>query len=885
MATTYTVKWGDTLSQIALDYKTTVNTLVKLNNIADPDKIYVGQVLKLSGDKTTVSATNTKVSGLKIGLQTNAGDRDVYATWSWSKPNTKEFSVEWSQYYNNYWHYTTQTIEATSGVSNYGAEFQASDAATSVRVRVKPISKTYQNTKGREVSHWTNSAWSTRQTYSFSKNPPKVPSVGDIGWEYDTSIDTKKITISLSNITEDLNATSIQFNLIKDGAPLSNVIKVAVDLKKASYVSTQVTVELGSVYQIRARACKAEKVSAWTQYSEKIAIAPKPPTMTKCQLGADDSSIEIAWDAVPSATGYIVEYTNDLKCFDDPDNAGEDSVKKEYTVQSITSCSAILRDGVTTGYWYVRIMATNGQNNGNKSEWSETSCTHVDGAPLSPTSFTDKARYELNELITLKWIHNQKIETNSETGGNNTNNKQKYPKYSQIDLYVDDGSGSGFVRKIIPTIVHMDRNNKVEEYTQHSYTLCILSQLSENDRSEYDIVCENGCRIRWRVRTAEETGSFGEWSAVRTLEVYTNPTLTLRNRAGDELTADTTYNIEELPLYIEAVAGPDAQNAIGYHVEIKANRTHSVVNNFGDTIRIAKGEVIYSKHYDSFITDNKVDISISAGETTLSSDTSYIITCTVAMDSGLTVSKSFTAVLTWDQPEYYTVDAEISVDTEGYTASIRPYCTDRDDELVENISLYVYRREYDGSFTLIAGDIDNLSNTWVIDPHPALDYARYRVVAINTATDLTLYADIAGYPVGCKSIIIQWGEDCGIIDEDSTDEDITYEGTVLNFPYNVDVQPKISPDVAFMEYAGRKNPVSYYGTHVGESATWNAVIRKDDTETIYKLHRLSKWMGDVYVREPSGMGYWANVQVTFPLKHRDLTVPVTFNITRVEGGK
>ena len=61
-------------------------------------------------------------------------------------------------------------------------------------------------------------------------------------------------------------------------------------------------------------------------------------------------------------------------------------------------------------------------------------------------------------------------------------------------------------------------------------------------------------------------------------------------------------------------------------------------------------------------------------------------------------------------------------------------------------------------------------------------------------------------------------------------------------------------------------------------------IPKEDKETIYALRRLSIWSGDVYVREPSGMGYWANVEVTFNIKHSDVTVPITLNITRVEGG-
>lgn len=44
---TYTVKSGDTLSEIAAKFNTTLASLVKLNNIKNPNKIYVGQVLKI----------------------------------------------------------------------------------------------------------------------------------------------------------------------------------------------------------------------------------------------------------------------------------------------------------------------------------------------------------------------------------------------------------------------------------------------------------------------------------------------------------------------------------------------------------------------------------------------------------------------------------------------------------------------------------------------------------------------------------------------------------------------------------------------------------------------------------------------------------------------
>ena len=45
--TTYKVKKGDTLWKIAKEYNTTIDELVELNNIKDPDLIITGQVLKI----------------------------------------------------------------------------------------------------------------------------------------------------------------------------------------------------------------------------------------------------------------------------------------------------------------------------------------------------------------------------------------------------------------------------------------------------------------------------------------------------------------------------------------------------------------------------------------------------------------------------------------------------------------------------------------------------------------------------------------------------------------------------------------------------------------------------------------------------------------------
>ena len=112
-----------------------------------------------------------------------------------------------------------------------------------------------------------------------------------------------------------------------------------------------------------------------------------------------------------------------------------------------------------------------------------------------------------------------------------------------------------------------------------------------------------------------------------------------------------------------------------------------------------------------------------------------------------------------------------------------------------------------------------------------------------------------------------------------------WSGSLLKLPYNIDVSNSNDNDVEFVEYVGRNHPVSYYGTQRGEKATWNTDVPKDDEETLYALRRLAIWMGDCYVREPSGSGYWANISVSFNQKHDKLTIPVTLDITRVDGGK
>ena len=158
---------------------------------------------------------------------------------------------------------------------------------------------------------------------------------------------------------------------------------------------------------------------------------------------------------------------------------------------------------------------------------------------------------------------------------------------------------------------------------------------------------------------------------------------------------------------------------------------------------------------------------------------------------------------------------------------------------------------------------------------------------MSTATGAVSYYDPPGYPVGGNAIILQWDEEWSTFESGEEPEEVSevpWTGSMLKLPYNIDISDSHRPDVELVEYIGRMNPISYYGTQHGETSTWKLDIDKKDTETLYALRRLSIWMGNVYVREPSGTGYWANVTVSFDIKHLATIIPVTLEIARVEGG-
>lgn len=712
---------------------------------------------------------------------------------------------------------------SNSEVTNRHSTYTPPSQATNICVWVTPVSKTHKVNK-KDVSYWTGR--SVSKIVYLSNTEPAMPSRPSIGYSNDKKYSLK---ISLTGI-EDVRADKIEFEVRTSGGK-----KFTSGISTVSVGSAVFNCKVNPATEYSAR-CRAINVvtgkkiySDWSSYSSSIVTMPSVVDNVKCEADSK-TSVKITWDSVSTATKYTVEYSTKKEYFD--------SSPSNVSSTTVTNNTAYIT-GIEGGHeYYFRVKAT---NNAGDSDWSGIVRAVVGTKPQPPTTWSLTTTIGVGEDAILYWTHN------SEDGS-----KQK-----EAQIYISINGAAEIVT--VTSSVSEDDNEPV-----YSYPI---------DSSQYS----DGGEILWMVKTKGVADEYSDWSTQRVIKMYAPPTLTITtNITGDSLTS--------LPLTFTATTNPSTQTPLSYYISVSAVNAYKSVDNVGNTIMVTKGMDIYSKSIIS--SDKTLTYSISAGDITLKSEESYVLTVVAAMDSGLTATSTFEFNVSWVVKDYI-CDASVTVDRETLSAYISPFCLGEGDVLVEGVTLSVYRREADGSFTEIETGLANNMVTTVTDPHPSLDYARYRIVSVDTSTGAVDYSDLPGRPVNEPCIVIQWGEKWSDFDydENATPDVPPWTGSMVRLPYNVDVTEKSDPDVSLIEYIGRKNPVSYYGTQRGESGQWSTEIDKNDVETIYALRRLKSWNGNVYVREPSGIGYWANITVSMSRKHLELTIPVSFSITRVEGGK
>lgn len=147
-ADTVTVKAGDTVSELAQKYNTTVNTIQQLNNLSNPNLIFVGQQLKVNNDN----------NGQAVAQQNTNNNAQVAQQQITSQNTQAQASTQQSASQN--------TQAQASNSSNYSSNVSGSDAAAKAWIAQHESSNNYNARNGQYIGKYQLSASYLNGDYS-----------------------------------------------------------------------------------------------------------------------------------------------------------------------------------------------------------------------------------------------------------------------------------------------------------------------------------------------------------------------------------------------------------------------------------------------------------------------------------------------------------------------------------------------------------------------------------------------------------------------------------------------------------------------------------------------------------------------------------------------
>lgn len=836
--------------------------------------------------KTKTPGSNEKVTSLEIKPHYTTGDplnptsEELIATWSWNYANTASFEYTWEYTVKDVW------INASSGttdVNHKNALYTPPESAIKVRFSVKPVSKTYLK-NNKETNYWTISSY-TKKAYTIPRydavqlDPPTV------------EVELNGRDLTLSTQYDDENAMAIEYQLIDDSTmTVFTTVRSSLFYGKASYM---ITVPADHKFRARCRAIGGDSKhynSEWSSYSSEVITPPENVIIYRI-IASSDTSVKILVNDSATATTYEINYAENIEYFGDSNQVSSVTITVENGDHVIShakpyAARTIIVGGLPAGsHLYFRVKAS---NDSGSSAWSNIADCSIGSKPNAPTIWSSEYTAVIGNPVILYWTHN------ATDGSNETNAKLTI---SATTVRHKDGMESlkNYVIEIPSEIQNEEINTFSYVFYPDAFTGDELSDVIE---------------IKWSCQTKGIYDEYSPVSVINTIKFYPKPEILLRFGKTNkwywdflDLTNGNIYTtngeikdyyeedpfvLSSFPLYIEAQVLPLINNRpIECFLRIYAEDTYQTLNHIGETIWVTKNTELYSTTLTSL--GNEIQqlylMFITAKDVILENNQRYCFYTRIVTENGLLAETEKYFTVDFEESEF-SLNAEISYDPENVSTYIQPYCVVEDDEIVEGVFLSVYRKNFDGSFVEVASEIDNTLNTTVVDPHPTLKKVLYRIAAYSIFSGKMTFTDLVGYPIPETAIVIQWDEAWSSFEseEPGAFTEPVQSLSILKLPYNIDTSESNALDATIVEYIGRKHPVSYYGTQVGQKLSLKSDIDAEDLETLYQLRRLAVWPGDVYIREPSGNGYHAQISVSFSTTHTNVVIPVSIEVTRVEGG-
>lgn len=737
-------------------------------------------------------------------------------------------------------------------------------------------------------------------------------------------------SVKVGGSVSDVHTMYVRLAVLRDNSKSLGTVDIKVASNQWSFTgskSTKPAIEKGHSYKFKVMAASAKPgskgchwsngnsdQSGFSEWSEEVATGQVSMYKIRGKYGlqklevysdynGEGYAVRVYW-TVPDKSSlvnhYQIQYTTDIHYF----NQSSNLVTSIDTTDNSPLVNSWIIDSLTTGTYYVRLRALD--VNGTYGDWSNTRQITVGEAPSAPSAWQNYSVAKRTQNVDLQFTHNSK----------DGSPIRAYTIQYMLGTVLEGGFSA---------IGNMDSWGE-GPFGQKEFTVSNYSPTGENTTqtkriNPFELIGGSdsiddayAAPFRWRVKTKGVYREYSPWSSVNTITILPNNSinlLLLQNGSNLPMinntqyarysTSNTVHSLESLPFTLYAEY--EGARWIERQVIITALDSYETYIG-GEKTTINKGQTVYKDYYAN--TSGNLDYDyfeseISYGSLSLENNMPYRVTITYVDIYGNTTIDKEVFITDFEDGDAPSLDLTIEYnEATAFFASITAaaYTTEVDDETGDEFKEYwdkyvidVYRSMVDGELVRITDEAVSNGST-ITDPHPHMDYARYRVVITDSETGLQYSEDVIGDYQGVIGVILQWDESYDSYDNPYIFESDSYDmpsndgwnGTALHLMYNITKTEDRDLEVDLIKYIGRESPVSYYGTQINETANWKTEIPKTDTSTLEALRHLGRYRGDVYVRESSGNGYWANVKVSLSDDYDKVVIPVSLKITRVEGG-